>query len=232
MLFMVLKTARYVDPTEVIELGEILVFLGEDYVITVRHGEASVAARRPRAARGGPRAAEARARRGAPRDPGPGRRRLPPAIDGLESDIDEVEDQVFSARARNAGGAHLQAQARGAPVPHARSRRSSIRVDRLARGHYPLIHPEMRDLLPRRERPPAPRAETSSTAIRDLLTSVARRRTSPRSACARTRTCGRSPAWVGDRRRARPLIAGIYGMNFRHMPELRWQLGYPGRDRR
>jgi magnesium transporter len=23
------------------------------------------------------------------------------------------------------------------------------------------------------------------------------------------------------------LIAGIYGMNFRHMPELTWQLGYP-----
>ena len=22
-------------------------------------------------------------------------------------------------------------------------------------------------------------------------------------------------------------IAGIYGMNFRHMPELRWELGYP-----
>ena len=24
------------------------------------------------------------------------------------------------------------------------------------------------------------------------------------------------------------LIAGIYGMNFRNMPELRWHLGYPG----
>jgi magnesium transporter len=23
-------------------------------------------------------------------------------------------------------------------------------------------------------------------------------------------------------------IAGIYGMNFDHMPELRWELGYPG----
>jgi magnesium transporter len=41
MVFLVLKTARYVDPTEVIELGELLVFLGDDYVITVRHGEGS-----------------------------------------------------------------------------------------------------------------------------------------------------------------------------------------------
>ncbi len=23
-------------------------------------------------------------------------------------------------------------------------------------------------------------------------------------------------------------IAGIYGMNFEHMPELSWELGYPG----
>src|ERR671916_1841122 len=41
MVFIVLKTARYVDPTEVIKLGEILIFLGHDYIITVRHGEAS-----------------------------------------------------------------------------------------------------------------------------------------------------------------------------------------------
>ena len=40
-VLLVLKTARYVDPTEVVELGEILVFVGEDFVITVRHGEAS-----------------------------------------------------------------------------------------------------------------------------------------------------------------------------------------------
>ena len=24
------------------------------------------------------------------------------------------------------------------------------------------------------------------------------------------------------------MIAGVYGMNFDHMPELRWELGYPG----
>ena len=30
----------------------------------------------------------------------------------------------------------------------------------------------------------------------------------------------------GDHRRAHA-VAGIYGMNFEHMPELRWELGYP-----
>jgi magnesium transporter len=41
MLFLVVKTARYVDPTEVVELGEVAIFLGEGYIITVRHGSAS-----------------------------------------------------------------------------------------------------------------------------------------------------------------------------------------------
>ena len=41
MVFIVLKTARYVDPEEVVRLGEILIFLGDDYIITVRHGDPS-----------------------------------------------------------------------------------------------------------------------------------------------------------------------------------------------
>src|ERR687895_2723198 len=41
MIFIVLKTARYIDETETVEFGEILMFVGDDFVITVRHGEAS-----------------------------------------------------------------------------------------------------------------------------------------------------------------------------------------------
>src|ERR687886_2098768 len=40
-LFVVLKPARYVDETETVEFGEVYVFVGEDFVVTVRHGEAS-----------------------------------------------------------------------------------------------------------------------------------------------------------------------------------------------
>ena len=39
--FLVLKTARYIDPDEIVQFGEILVFLGHDFIVTVRHGEAS-----------------------------------------------------------------------------------------------------------------------------------------------------------------------------------------------
>jgi magnesium transporter len=37
----VLKTARYVDSEELIEIGEVMVFLGPRFVVTVRHGEGS-----------------------------------------------------------------------------------------------------------------------------------------------------------------------------------------------
>src|SRR5919106_4690209 len=40
-LFVVLKTARYVDREEVVEFGEILIFIGEGFIVTVRHGEGS-----------------------------------------------------------------------------------------------------------------------------------------------------------------------------------------------
>src|ERR687885_1962538 len=40
-LFVVLRPARYVDETETVEFGEVHVFVGEDFVVTVRHGEAS-----------------------------------------------------------------------------------------------------------------------------------------------------------------------------------------------
>lgn len=37
-LFVVLKTLSYIDETSDIEVGEIMVFLGRDFVVTVRHG--------------------------------------------------------------------------------------------------------------------------------------------------------------------------------------------------
>ena len=40
-LLVVLRTARYLDQEERVEFGEIHIFLGRDFVVTVRHGEAS-----------------------------------------------------------------------------------------------------------------------------------------------------------------------------------------------
>src|ERR671919_2102854 len=102
MVFIVLKTARYVDPTEVITLGEILIFLGHDYIITVRHGEASDLHRvrltleeQPELLAHGPGAVLHAIVDRVVDDYGP-------AIVGLGEDIDQVEDQVFSGARTNA----------------------------------------------------------------------------------------------------------------------------------
>jgi magnesium transporter len=39
ILFVVLKPARYVGATEVVEIGQIMAFVGRDFIVTVRHGE-------------------------------------------------------------------------------------------------------------------------------------------------------------------------------------------------
>ena len=48
LLFVVLKTVRDVDHEEVIETGDLMVFVGPDHVVTVRHGEGGRARQRPR----------------------------------------------------------------------------------------------------------------------------------------------------------------------------------------
>ena len=99
-LFVVVKTAQYVDSEEVIELGELMVFVNPSFIITVRHGEGELGAG-PRADRAPPGAAAAR----------PGMvlyAILDHVVDGYEVaahgvdvDIQEVERQVFSGDGTN-----------------------------------------------------------------------------------------------------------------------------------
>ena len=100
-IFVVLKTARYVDPQEVVQLGEIGIFLGEGFVITVRHGEGSSLApirerleQQPELLRCGTGAVLHAIVDRVVDD-------YQPAIDGLAVDIEQVEEQVFSDQAVN-----------------------------------------------------------------------------------------------------------------------------------
>ena len=75
-LLVVLKPVRYIDHDEVVEIGEIALFVNPEFLISVRHGEPEPAeggARAPRARAG---AGRARPRRGPVRDRGPDRGRL------------------------------------------------------------------------------------------------------------------------------------------------------------
>jgi magnesium transporter len=223
MIFIVLKTARYRDPTEVVELGEILIFLGKDYILTVRHGEAS---------------ALKRVRERLEADPellkhGPGAvlhaivdqvvDDYAPALAGLSEDIEQVENEVFSDDRTNPAERIyrlkrevLEFNRAAAPLVDP--------VDRLAKGHYEQVHPEVRAYF-RDVNDHLMRVHEQLEGYRDLLTSI----------------LGANLAQVtvrqnADVRRISAIVAilavptalaGIYGMNFEHMPELGWTFGYP-----
>jgi magnesium transporter len=223
MVFLVLKTARYVDPTEVIELGEVLVFLGDDYVITVRHGEASSLKPVREALDADP----DRLRKG----PGAVLHAIldqvvddyQPAIEGLETDIDEVEETLFSGERTNPAERIYRLQREVLGFRKATGPLVDP-IDKLARGHFALIHPEIRDYF-RDVNDHLIRARDQLDAMRDLLASSLQANLT-QVGVRQNEDMRKISAWVAIA--AVPTaIAGIYGMNFEHMPELRWELGYP-----
>ncbi len=99
-LFAALRTARYVDETETVEFGEIHVFVGEAFVVTVRHGEASALDRVRRRLeeesdllRRGPMAVLYAIMDQVVHD-------YDPVVEGLENDVDEIEEEVFGDNPR------------------------------------------------------------------------------------------------------------------------------------
>jgi magnesium transporter len=95
-LLTVVPTARYVDSREVVEFGELFFYVGRDYIVTVRYGQAAplqdVRAeleKQPELLRLGPSAVLQAALQHAVES-------YTPVVDGLENDVREVERDVFS----------------------------------------------------------------------------------------------------------------------------------------
>ena len=94
-LFMVLHPARYLDDVEEVEFGELHVFVGPNFVITIRQAESPDLARVRRRLEGNPELLRL----------GPEAvlyaildqvvDEYAPVVAGLENDIDEIEDQLF-----------------------------------------------------------------------------------------------------------------------------------------
>jgi len=143
-LFVVLKTVRYIDHDEVITSGQIMLFVNPTFIITVRHGEGSdlrpvreTVEKRPDRLRCGPSAILHAVIDRVVDD-------YEPAVQGLEIDIQQVEEQVFSDDGGNPAQRIYRLERevlemQRAVVPLAAP------VDRLARGQFDLITPEMRD---------------------------------------------------------------------------------------
>jgi len=222
-LFVVLKTTRYVDSDEVVEFGEILIFIGEGFIITVRHGEASslhdvrlqLEADPEHLGRGTGAVLHAILDRVVDD--------YQPAAEGLAKDIEEVESEVFSPVRGNP--AERIYKLKREVLEFSRAVAPLIDpVDRLASGQFEVVHPEVlsyfRDVNDHLER-----VNDQVESYRDLLTSVLTANLT-QVGVRQNQDMRTISAWVAII--AVPtMIAGIYGMNFDHMPELKWTFGYP-----
>ena len=146
-----------------------------------------------------------------------------PALAGLSEDIDEVEDQVFSENRQNAAERIYKLKREVLQFEHAVGPLVDP-VDRLAKGKYGVIHPEVRTYF-RDVNDHLLRAHDQLESYRDLLTSILQANLT-QVGVRQNEDMRKISAYVAMA--AVPtLIAGIYGMNFEHMPELDWLFGYP-----
>jgi magnesium transporter len=222
-LFLVLKTARYLDAEERVEFGEILVFVGESFIVHVRHGEATALTpvrraveARPELLRCGPGAILHAVVDHVVDDYGP-------VIAGLENDIGEVELEVFSDRGHNPvqriymlKREVLELQQAALPLEEALAALHSRKFEAIhedIREYFRDVHDHVLKVVGR------------TNTFSDLLTSVLSANLT--SVTVRQNEDMRKiSAWVAIA--AVPtMMAGIYGMNFEHMPELGWLVGYP-----
>ena len=222
-LFLVLRTARYLDAEEQVEFGEILVFVGEHFLVHVRHGEATALSpvrqaveARDDLLRCGPGAVLHAIVDHVVDD-------YSPVVVGLDKDIREVELEVFAEGVDN-------------PVERIyKLKREVLELrqavlpleDALLALHtskYELIHEDIREYF-RDVHDHALKVEEQVNTYSDLLTSVLSANLT-RVSVRQNEDMRKISAWVAIA--AVPtMVAGIYGMNFEHMPELDWVGGYP-----
>ncbi|CAA9394169.1 magnesium/cobalt transporter CorA [uncultured Nocardioides sp.] len=221
-LFLILKTLWYVDADDAVETGEISLFVGTDFVVSVRHGEGADlhAARlgletRQKVLAHGPSAVVYAVCDQVVDHYGE-------VADYLTEDVDEVEESVFSTeRTQDAARIYVLkrelAEVRRAVMPL----REPVR--RFTDGAVPGIHaeagPYFRDVgdhLSRVSDTIDALDSLLSTAFDAHIAQISLRQNDD----MRKISAGAALVVVPT------LIAGVYGMNFDHMPELHWAYGY------
>jgi magnesium transporter len=221
-LFIVLKTARYVEGGPAVETGEIQIFIGEGFIVTVRHGETKLhdvrlqLEQRPEFLRLGPGAALHAIIDRVVDD-------YAPVISALDRDIRQLEADVFS-EARTDSTRLIYSLKREVLELHDAVAPLAEPVLRLERMDFPLIPGELRPYF-RDVKDHVLRDIREVDGFRELLTSILTANLTQASV-RQNEDVRKISAWAAIV--AVPtLITGIYGMNFEHMPELTWAFGYP-----
>jgi magnesium transporter len=221
-LFLVLKTLWYVDEDDAVETGEINLFVGRNFVVSVRHGEGTELhtarldlEQHANLLGHGPSAVLYAI--------------CDTVVDGyetvakeLEIDVDEVEESVFSP-SRSQDSQRIYVLKR--ELAEVRRAVNPLRdpMNRFANAAVPLVHhdaaPFFRDVGDHLAR------VSESIETLDSLLSTAFDAHLARIQVQQNEDMRKISAWVAIAA-AGTLVAGIYGMNFRHIPELGWHYGY------
>lgn len=219
-VFMVLRTARYVDESESVDFGEIHVFVSARYVIAVRTGEASeLKGVRLRLEESGLLGHGPSAVSWAIVDKVVDDYR--PVVEGIDNDIQEVEQEIFTGGSDSTERIYFLK--REAIEFHRAVFPLLSPLEALERGAYPQIDEELRRYF-RDVADHARRVDEQVNAQRELLTSILEANLALVS--VRQNEIVRSiSAWAAIIA-APTFLASIWGMNFTHMPELDERWGY------
>ncbi|MDJ0335871.1 MAG: magnesium and cobalt transport protein CorA [Rhodoglobus sp.] len=236
-LFVVLRPARYLDGPEEVEFGEVHLFIGSNFAITIRHAES-------------PNLARVRKRLEQTPDLlslGPQSvlyavfdevvDEYQPVIRGLENDIDEIENQLFD---RDPSVLRRIYELSGETMAFQRATHPLVDMLRSLEAGFAKynidieLQRNLRDVLDHTIKT-VERADSFMVVLQNALTVqstlVMQRQndemrhlseTSLRQGAQVKKISGWAAILFVP-----TLIASIYGMNFRYMPELEWTFGYP-----
>lgn len=236
ILFVVLKSARYFDRREEVEFSELHIYVGKDFVVTVRHGEGSDLTR---------------VRRRMESDPellslGPEAilysivdrvvDDYAPVVRGLENDIDEIETQMFSGdmditrRTYELSREVIEFQRATKPLVGM--------MAQLIAGAAKYGTPDELVEYYRDVQDHAIQVQEQVSGLRELLQNILNTniavvslqqneetKAMTQASLAQNDEVKRISSWAAILF-APTLIGTVYGMNFVHMPELDWRFGY------
>ncbi|MFC6084440.1 magnesium and cobalt transport protein CorA [Sphaerisporangium aureirubrum] len=236
-LFLVLRAARYLDSPEKVEFGELHVFVGADFVLTVRHSEAPDLAKvrrrmedDPDLLRQGPQAV-LYAILDAVVDG------YAPVVAGLQKDIDEIEVQVFGGDP--AAPRRIYALSREVIEFQRATRPLLAMLEGLIAGSTKYgadgeLQRYLRDVADHAITV-VERVDNFRQMLQDILivnsTLVSQAqneeiRNVTQASYQQSEEVKKISSWAAILF-APTLVGTIYGMNFTHMPELGWVFGYP-----
>ena len=222
-LFVVLQTLE-LDPLDDLHVGEVDIFAGPNFVLSIRNrsgqsllGVRQRTEREPHLLQHGA-GFVLYALMDAIVD------RYFPIIDALESELETIEQQIFSAGAARANVQQLWAlKQRVTVVKHAVAPLLES-VSKLWSGRVPAVCEKNREYL-RDVYDHLMRINAALDTLRETITTAIQVNLSMVT-IEESETTKRLAAWAGMFAIA-TMFAGIWGMNFKHMPELDWTYGYP-----